>query len=143
MFLVNEQAGDGTGSGVAVLVRAPDRKIDVPVVQLEFNVRIRMRQIPSHDDAARLSMASDRLDLEQLSAVVLNTRQQQQGRIRSVLVDDRQDLGSGNDVLPFVGADEHHRLVGVASMPLDLRFNSVLSISVSVVKFCEINDWPT
>ena len=50
-LLVHEQACDTTRAGVAVLVRAPHRKVDVPGVQLDGNVCERMGEVPADDTA--------------------------------------------------------------------------------------------
>ena len=49
--LVDERAGQRARAGVEVLVRAPGREVDVPVVQLQRHVPGRVREVPAHDRA--------------------------------------------------------------------------------------------
>src|SRR5262249_30195808 len=50
---VDEAAGDGPGPGIEVLVTAPAREIDVPIVQRQGDVPRGVRQVQP-DDAALL-----------------------------------------------------------------------------------------
>ena len=45
--LVDEEPADATGPRVEVLVCAPDRKVDVPIVQRQRDVSYAMRKVPA------------------------------------------------------------------------------------------------
>ena len=49
--LVDEHARHGARPAVEVLVRAPRREVDVPVVQRERDVAGGVREVPAHDAA--------------------------------------------------------------------------------------------
>jgi hypothetical protein len=74
--LVDECSGDSAWTGVQVLVRAPDGKIDVPVVQMQFNIAGGMRQVKAHYRPDAMSDTGDRLYVERLSGVIVNAAEQ-------------------------------------------------------------------
>ncbi|KAA8631089.1 hypothetical protein SMACR_08947 [Sordaria macrospora] len=122
--LVHESTGHGTGATVEVLVRAPDSEVDVPVVKLELDVTRAVGQVPADNEAALLSILGDARNVEQLAGVVLDTRQEKQCRIFSMLIDRLEDL-LRRQVKVLIRLNLHHRLLGVQTMPFDLALESV------------------
>lgn len=48
--LVNEYAADGSRASVHVLIIAPNREINTPVVQMKLDIPYRMSQVPANHD---------------------------------------------------------------------------------------------
>lgn len=111
--LVHEEAGHGAGTGIAVLVRAPGGKVDVPVVQLDLDVAVGVCQVPAYRQTAVLRVLGDCGDIEELAGVVLDTRKKNKGGVIDVLVDVRKDLFCGDLVCALVWSDEDHVLLGI------------------------------
>lgn len=127
MFLVHKRARDRAGAGVEVLVRAPHRKVDVPVVQRQLDVADGVREVPPDGgDAAGAGVGRDARDVEQLARVVLDPRQEEQGGGVGVGVDGGEDLvrGEVEGVRVRVDLDEGGGRGEV--VPLDLGGDGVL-----------------
>lgn len=88
VLAVHKGTGDGARAGVHVLVGAPAREVNVPVVQLELHVAGGVGEVPADGDAAGVSVGGDGGDVQELAAVVLDTGQEDQGELVGVLVDD-------------------------------------------------------
>lgn len=87
VLAVHKGTGDGARAGVHVLVGAPAREVNVPVVQLELDVAGGVGEVPADGDAAGVSVGGDGGNVEELTAVVLDARQEDQGELVGVLVD--------------------------------------------------------
>ena len=72
---VHESASNGSGPRIEVLVCAPYGKINVPVVQFELDVSNCVSQIPAYSDTTIMRILGDGRNVEQLTAVVLNSWQ--------------------------------------------------------------------
>lgn len=92
---VHEGAADAARPAVEVLVVAPRGEVDVPGVQGERDVADGVREVPTDGYAARLGVRGDGGDVEELAAVVLDAREEEQGSGGGVLVDDGEDVGGG------------------------------------------------
>ena len=78
--LVDEAAAHRAGAGVQVLVGAPHGEVHVPVVEAQDQVPRRVRQVEADDAALRVRELRDRLDVEGLARVVLDSRRAGPGR---------------------------------------------------------------
>lgn len=47
---MNEYTTDGSGAGVHILIVAPDREINTPVMQMKLDIPHRMSQVPANRD---------------------------------------------------------------------------------------------
>ena len=72
MSRVDEAASDGARSRVEILIRAPDREIDIPVVQREWDVADRVREVEPDPAAAPPRCGRDALQVESLSSLKLD-----------------------------------------------------------------------
>lgn len=73
MSRVHEEAGDGAGSGIDVLVRAPGCEVDVPGVEVERHVACGVGEVPSHGDTVGLCVGGDGGDVEVLARVEVDS----------------------------------------------------------------------
>ena len=71
---MDEQRADTAGSGVKILVTAPNSKVYVPVVQLELNVPGCMSKVPADGKTFGVRMGCDGFDIPVLASIVLNAR---------------------------------------------------------------------
>lgn len=82
-FVVNEEARDGSGTGVEVFVGTPDSKVDLSGVKVEGDVSNSMSEIPANDTSLLAGGGSDRTNGKSLASVVLNTREEDEGNGRT------------------------------------------------------------
>ena len=113
MALVHKETSHGSGAGIAVFVRAPGGKVDVPVVQLDLDVAVGVCQVPAYGKTTILRVLGDCRDIEELAGVVLDTRKKNKSGVIDVLVDVRKDLFCGDLVCALVWSDEDHVLLGI------------------------------
>lgn len=134
MAFVNEAAPYGAGAAVHIFIRAPDGKVDVPVVQLEWNVADCVSEIPANGDAFRLRVRRDGIHVEELAGVELNAGKEEKRSLGSMLVDDRQDVLCGQNRVVFRRRlDEDHGLIDVKAMVSQLRFHGVLVLILAII----------
>ena len=84
---MNKATSNGSRTAIQVLVRAPNGKVDIPIMHLQWYIADRMCQIPTNDDAFALRVLSDGRDVEELARVKLDSGKQQQRGFRSMIVD--------------------------------------------------------
>ena len=48
--LMNKYAADGSWAGIHILIVAPDREINTPVMQVKLDIPYRMSQVPANHD---------------------------------------------------------------------------------------------
>jgi hypothetical protein len=88
MLLVYEESADDSWAAVHVLVIAPCREVDIPVVQLQWDVTGCMSEIPAYFYTQRLAVPCYELDVEGLSRVELYAREKDERGCRGVMGDD-------------------------------------------------------
>jgi len=76
---MQKNAGDSTRSRIQVLVSTKRCKIDVPVMQLEFEIPHRVGKVPAYRTALCMRCGGDELDWESLAGVELNARKENYG----------------------------------------------------------------
>ena len=124
--LVHERAGQRPGPGVQVLVGAPGRPVDAPVVQAQRHVARRVRQIPADDRAGGLSGGGDRVDVEQLAGEVVHRAEQDAARPGGPLRSGTATTSSVRSaVLTGARPQPHDRLVGVEAVEGGLAAHGV------------------
>lgn len=119
VLLVHESTRNRTRTRIHVLVRTPARKINIPLVQLQFNITSCMSEIPSDRQTLRVGVLGDGWDVQELATVVLYSRKQNQSQLISMLIDQRKDL-LRRDEIAIIWFDFEHALFRTQSMPLDL-----------------------
>ena len=67
MDLVNKAAGDCPRAAVQILVAAPNRKIDLPIMQMQHDVAGRVGKVPTDHAAVPLRGCGDPLQVEPLA----------------------------------------------------------------------------
>ena len=79
MLFVYEEAGDGAGTGVKVLVCAPGCEVDVPIVQFQIDVADGVGTVPTNRNAVGVCMGGDAGDVEVLAGVELDSWEENEG----------------------------------------------------------------
>ena len=74
MLLMDKDGGNSAWSGIEILVVAPHRKINVPIVKLEVNIAGRMSTIPANQYALCVCVFCDSLHVEILPSIKLYAR---------------------------------------------------------------------
>ncbi len=123
--LVDERTGERARPAVEVLVRAPRRPVDVPVVQLQRQVARGVRQVPADDSAGGAAGRGDRGDVEELTAVVVDRTEQHQRYAIALGGEEFDDVLAAQRRLPRSRAQPDHRLVRVVTMPVRLAAHRV------------------
>ena len=126
MLFVYEQSCDRPRPGIHVLVSTPSSEIDVPVVQIQRHITRRMGEVPADEEILGMCVLGDPSYVEQLSAVVLDPWQEDQGEFVSMLVDRGENSLRRNDMI-IIRFNQDHRLLGIKPMPRHLRLDRVLS----------------
>ncbi len=80
------------GTGIQVLVAAPDGCIDVPGMQLQRYVADRVCEVPDYEDGVRMSKGGDGGDVEELAGVILDSGEEDEGCCGSMFFDDGEDV---------------------------------------------------
>ncbi|EPY23656.1 kynureninase [Strigomonas culicis] len=91
VLAVHEGAAHVAGAAVQVLVRAPARKVHVPLVQLQWHVAHRVRRVHAHHHPLRVRRLHDGGDVEQLAGQEVHRRQQHHRHFVRVLLDRVQE----------------------------------------------------
>ena len=102
MPLVHKEPSYGTRSRVEVLVRAPDGKVDVPVVQSEIYVAGCVCAVPADGDVKAVGVRGDGLDVEVLPGVELDAGEEDEGCGGSMLGEGGEDALRGDRALGLV-----------------------------------------
>ncbi len=84
MLLMHKETARGSRAGVEILVAAPDSGVDVPVVEMEGDVANRVSEVENDKDAMGVCVLGDGGDVEELTAVVLDAREEKDGGGRTV-----------------------------------------------------------
>ncbi len=92
MAFVDECGAETAGTTVEVFVGAPSGEVDPPVVQVEFDVADRVREVETHRGADLVSGAGDLRHGQDLTGVVLDARQQDEREAVPVLGDGGEDV---------------------------------------------------
>ncbi len=117
---MDEAAGDGARSCVEILVRAPDREIDIPVVQGEGNVADRVREVEPDPAAAPPRGGRDALQVQSLARLKLDPREEDECDLVTLAVEQRLDVVGAQRVLAVAWSDPDQCVVRVETMQLDL-----------------------
>ena len=95
-LFVNEGRANGASSAIQVLVRAPDGKVNVPLMQVQGHVADGVSQVRADGDAFGVSSLRQLGNVEQLSRVVLDSWHQEDGHALSFLTDLLQHVFLSN-----------------------------------------------
>lgn len=126
---VDEESADTARAAVQVLVAAPRSGVDVPIMELKRHVSDGVGEVPDDEDAVGAGEGGDGWDVEELAAVVLDAREEEEGRSLRVLRDDRLDVLRREDILPRWGFKKNHSLLWLQPMMPYLRLNHKLPSS--------------
>lgn len=96
---VDKHATDAARAAVEILVRAPRGRVDVPFLEVQRHVAHGMSQIPDDEDTLLVSEFSNRGNIEQLTSVVLDAGQQNDGRVLGVLCNQILDVGCAEYII--------------------------------------------
>ena len=66
-----EHSSYGSRSGVEIFVAAPHSGVDIPLVEVEWDIPDCVSEIPYYEDACFASCGCDGRDVEELAGVVL------------------------------------------------------------------------
>ena len=72
---------------VHVLIRTPGREVDVPLMQAKRHISRRVCEIPADENVLEMGMGGDARDVEELTGVVLDAGEEDEGEFGGVLVD--------------------------------------------------------
>lgn len=133
VLLVDKKGRHTARTAVKVLVGTPCSKVHVPVMQSQVHVAGRMGAVPANQNALRLGIRGDFLDVEILPSVKLDGREKNYSCTRGMLIDDTKNLlgGQGGE-FGVLGLDENHGVFWAKIVVFDLRLNGVLSPRMSV-----------
>ena len=124
--LVDEAAAHRARARVQVLVRAPHGEVHVPLVEAQDQVSRRVRQVEADDAPLRVRESRDRLDLEGLARVVLDSRKQDQGDRLTVAFEDLGDVRGIDRVLSLAGPQPHECFGRVEAVDDGLRLDRIV-----------------
>ena len=125
MPLVDEAAGKGARPGVEVLVGAPGREVDVPVVEGHGHIAGGMREVPADVGADLVTRGRDRGHVHPLSGEVIHRTEEHDGDLVTEFADLGDDVLGAQDVLALAGAHADDVLVGIEAVPAHLRSDGV------------------
>ena len=92
MPFVYETPSNRPWTTIHVLICTPDGEVDIPVMELDGHVANSMSEIPANCDAFVLCVSGDLGHVEELAGVVLDSWEKEQSSIRSVSVDNGEDM---------------------------------------------------
>lgn len=70
---MHEKTAGSSGPGVEVFVRAPDRCVNVPGVEGEWNISDGVSEVPDDKNAVGMREFGDGGDIEELPGVILDS----------------------------------------------------------------------
>lgn len=123
---MHEKASHRAGPGIAVLVRTPGSEVNVPVMQLDGDIAVRMSEIPPDQDPAGMRMLGNLLHIEELAGIILDTGEENKSSVIGVAIDVRDDPFGGNLVFSILRPDQDHRVLRVQIMPRNMGLDSEL-----------------
>ena len=92
MTLVNESTGHGTRTRVQIFIRAPDSEVDIPIVQMKFEISRRMREIETDDRTDSMADFRYGLHVERLPGVVVHASKQHKRDLVTMNLDGLDDV---------------------------------------------------
>lgn len=104
---------------IEVLVAAPRREVDSPLVQPQRHIAHRVCQVPAHHAASRAARGRDWAHLEALSGVVLDTRQEEERYLVTARCDECENLRRRQRLAPLARAELDDGLI--AAVPAQRR----------------------
>ena len=104
--LVDEDRPDRARAGVEVLVRAPGRKVDAPVVQGKLDVARGVSQVPADDDPGRVARRCEALHLQHLAVGEIDPREEDEREVGGVLGNRALEVGRTDRGLPAARTDD-------------------------------------
>ena len=122
---VHEQRRDRPGSGVQVLVGAPRREVDVPVVQGKRDVAGRMGEVPAHRGTDSVAGRGDGGHVHHLSGQVVHPAEHHRGDRVRVVVEHRDDVFGAQGVLAGPRGQAQDGGVGVVAAEGHVRAHGV------------------
>lgn len=72
---MDENCTHNAGTGIHILVTAPDSKVDIPIVEFKVDVSGCVSTVPTYKDSPRMGKSSNFLHVEELAGVVLDSRE--------------------------------------------------------------------
>src|SRR5216684_1819393 len=84
---MHETAGNAPWTAVEILVVTPNRKVRTPIVEAQFQVSCRVRQIKTNHTTFLMPGVRDGLEIERLTRGVVHTAQQDQCNRVSFAID--------------------------------------------------------
>ncbi len=87
MPFMHEATADGAGAGVEILIAAPDGEVGIPVVQLQWRIADRVREVQAHCGAGAARSRDQRRQVQQLPGEILHTGQKHQAQAAAFPLD--------------------------------------------------------
>src|SRR5688572_926914 len=94
MPLMDESPCHGTGTGVQIFIRAPSGKVDIPIMQVQFDIARGVSEIKPDDCSCPVSRIGYRPHIEGLTRVIVHTAEQNERDLVTVSVDGFDDVFS-------------------------------------------------
>src|SRR6476646_2337606 len=84
-----------------------------------------MREVPTHDCARRMPRAGDRADVQQLTAVVVHSAEQDHRNALPLAVEVIHDVLASQRVLALARPEPNDGVIRIVAMPAGLTANSI------------------
>ncbi len=89
---MHEAAADGAGTGIEILVAAPDGEVGIPIVQLQRGIADGVREVDADVGADPARRRDQRRHVEQLSGEILHAGQKHQTQAGAFPFDARDHI---------------------------------------------------
>ena len=119
-----ECAADRTGSGIQILVGAPNREIGRPVVQCKRHIANRVGEIEPNSASRSFGQPAEPGHIEYLSVVILHTGQQQQRSASAMLIKQCFEIIAVKFIV-VAGFPFEHRISWIETVQANLRHHGV------------------
>ena len=125
MAFVHEASANAPRAAIQVFVAAPRREIDIPLVQLQWQIPRGVRHVKSDHASFGVARLGDAIAIKRLPAVIIHAREKNQGDPLAFRFDQRLYIFCADVCFAGAWTDFDQRIGRIVTVKTNLRRDGI------------------